>query len=280
MSIASYNTPTGRVSFGWIGESFAIFKRDAGTWIAAVFILFSLFAINIAITVNTYAVDIRAIQLHETSVASTPFSPLAFLGGIVVYCLEIFFSAGLFIMANKAVRNEPVQLGTLFTGGPLFLSFFVYRILFALTCVHGYIACCVGVFFAVSLVAPGFAIIADGDSIGSAFSRSFDAMKNDIWNGALFVFVFDMLLIVSAFPLFLGLFVTGPMTYIIIALAYRDMIPPKPNYVSGAPTGSWPPSPPTEPPQGSWPPPPNQDFGQAPSANDPRTEPDGPTSAD
>ena len=49
-------------------------------------------------------------------------------------------------------------------------------------------------------------------------------MAKDLGRGVLFLFLFGILLFLSAIPCGLGLLVTLPMLYLISALAYRDMI--------------------------------------------------------
>ena len=160
-----------------------------------------------------------------------------------------FFYGGVYRMAVKQVRGEPISFGDIFSGGPTFLPMLGFNIVYGLASGIGLLFCLVPGFLIMGLLLAGPALVTDGAGVGGAISRSNDGMKVDMWNAAAFVFVMGLILVVSAVPCGLGLFVTVPMYWLISALAYRDMIgipglaaPAGPSY--GAPQpGVWPPPP-------------------------------------
>jgi len=266
--------PPVKVSFGWIGQSFDIFKSGAGLWIAAVLIYGILINVIAAIIrtalPNPAYVQINPFGPHGVFYSNpigygtnSPFSPLGqVLNLLLSWIIGAYQSASLYRMANKQVRGlSPVFADTV-GGGPVFVPMLVYTLLLSLACVVGTAALCLGLFVVLGFLLPGYALVADGETAGNAFSRSLVAMKQDWLNATLFVLVFALLIAVSVIPCGLGLFVTIPMAHIVSALAYRDMIgmPGIPTDTAfdygAAQPGVWPPPPTVTPPPPIWPPPP------------------------
>ncbi len=247
MSVATSYSSSGRVNFGWIGESFEIYKRDAGVWSFSVLIsLLSGFAISFIFNIAFYTAEIPSIIVNHTVDPAARQNPISQIFVFVLnLAIESFFYAGLFTMANKAVRGQRLNISDLFSGAPQLLSILFYKLGYLLLMLAGYIACGVGAFFSWYLFWPGFALVADGEEPGVAFSRVFEGMKQDVWNGAAFAFALGVVVVLSCLPCFLGWFVTYPMSIIIAALACRDMIKPIAPPSAEVQPGSWPP-PPTE----------------------------------
>jgi hypothetical protein len=248
--------PTGRVSFGWIGEAFAIYRQQWLTWSGAVLlVVVASILIQLPFSLPSLLIDWPSIRSGGATIAPAPplwASLLSLVGSPISICVSSFFYAGQFRMANKAVRGEPYSINDLFTGGPMMLSFVGYLLIFTVATLIGYVACCVGVLFSWILLWPGFAVLADGEDIGIALNRSFDGMKRDMWTGALFTFVLILLYLAGTVcTCSIGTLVMVPMMFIIGSLAYRDTI----GFPGSTPFGEYPTSQPQAP--GVWPPPPS-----------------------
>jgi uncharacterized membrane protein len=264
--------PAGRVNFGWIGESFELFKANIGVWIVAG--LMSLVPVVISFIIG--AAYGASAALHPSSSATPTFGGSSGFGGtnmftgglppglsalirIVSAVYTAWLYGGVYRTAVKQVRGEPISTGDIFSGGPLMLKMLGFNIVYGLAVGIGTLLCIVPGLLLAGLLIPGFALIADGETVGNAISRSIDAMKRDMWNAAAFALVIGLVVIASAILCGLGLFVTVPMFYLTGALAYRDMIgmpgvnPAAPAYGTAAP-GVWPPPPNAEP-QAAPPPP-------------------------
>lgn len=262
--------PTGRVNFGWIGEAFELFKANSGVWIVAA--LMSLLPLILGFMIG--AAFGASAALHPSQAGAPPFGGSPGFGGAassltgglppgvsaLVRIISALYTAwlygGIYQTAVKQVRGEPTTVADIFSGGPLMLKMLGFNIVYGLAVGIGLLLCIVPGLLLGGLLIPGFALIADGETVGNAISRSIDAMKRDMWNAALFAIVIGLLVAVSIIPCGLGLFVTVPMFYLTAALAYRDMVgmpgsPPVTGY-SGYGTSA----------PGVWPPPP--DAGAAP----------------
>jgi hypothetical protein len=263
---AAYGPPR-KVSFGWIGESWRFFSQTAGVWIVAVLIAAAVPLIIGGIIggiVGASRVS-SPVPIPNFPASQGPFgslSPLALGGGLPIginiairlfsWAWTSFFYGGVYQMAVKQVRGEQIAFSDIFSGGPLFIPMLTFSLIYGILVGVGTLFCIVPGLLVAGLFLPGYALIADGiTSIGDVFTRCTEAMKADIWNAALFVFVMGLLILVSAIPCGLGLFVTLPMYWIISALAARDMagmsgggMPPPDPYGYQTPSpGVWPPPP-------------------------------------
>jgi hypothetical protein len=273
MSVSTNNESLRNVNFGWIQESFEIFKRDIGVWVLAL-VIYGAISAALSGTIeglfgmtghdlftSGFTPGAAIPSLSPTAQFYTP-AYYAFLtvSGLLQLPVAGFFLGGLFKMANKAVRQQPLELGDVFSGSSTIVSFtvfyFIFIIVFELSLVIGILF---GGFVVLGLLFPTFAILADGETVPSAMTKSFDGMKRDWLGAAAFTFVFSLLTIISLVVccFCIPYFITTPMSFILSSLAYRDMIgfPPSVMPVAEAPApDSWPP-PPTIPAAAPAPPP-------------------------
>ena len=282
--------PPGRVNFGWIGESFNLFKANPSVWLVAA--LMALLPVLVGFVIGG-ALGAASV-LHPSATGTNPFgggtnpfgggagafaSPLPpalnFGIRVVTALYTAWLYSGIFQVAVKQVRGEMISTGDIFSGGPMVWRMLGFNIIYGLAVFIGTLFCFVPGFLLGGLLFPGYALIADGESVGNAVSRSFDAMKQDMWNAAAFVLIMGLLVAVSIIPCGLGLFVTLPMFFLTSALAYRDMVgmpgtgPAMPGYSApyGTQPGVWPTAP------GAWPPPPQQYPAAPPPQAYPPSEP-------
>jgi hypothetical protein len=289
--------PTGRVNFGWIGEAFELFKANIAVWLVASIMVLVVTSVIGGIIGGIFG---AASAMHGTvgqpPFGSSPYGAPPFGGqrnpfnsglpiglniGIQVVSLiyTSFLYGGIYRTAVKQVRGEMISVSDIFSGGSLFLSMLGFTLIYTLAVSLGTVLCIVPGLLLSGLLFPGYALIADGESLSNAISRCVDGMKKDMWNAAAFVFVMGLLIFASVFAFCLGEFVTMPMFWLVGVLAYRDMIgmpglgapaspygmPPTPGYTPGV----WPP-PPSQTPSFGQPPPPSAlpppSFGQPPAS--------------
>ena len=264
MPVGGVYQPPGRVNFGWIGEAFELFKANVGVWLVASLLAFIPTIIGSIIGAAAGASG----AVSQPQPGENPFSNSRLLtGGLppgLSLGLRIFgtvygawLSGGVYRTAVKQVRGEPISIGDLFSGGAVFLNMLGFNIVSGIVIGIGFVLCILPGLLLTGLLFPGPALVADGESVGNALSRSFNAMKQDMWNAAGFTFVMGLLVLASVFACGLGEFVTIPMFYLVAALAYRDMIgmpgvnQAAPAYGAAGP-GVWPPAPSAAPPPPQW----------------------------
>jgi hypothetical protein len=266
-----------KVSFGWIGEAWSLFRQAAGVWITGA-IIYILVSLLVAISMHTVfppdAATYRStpqlgpyFDLYMRTILLFTAGPVGTIFSMTLRWLVLsFFIASAFRMANKQIRGEEIDYTDLFGGGPHYVQTLIYTIIFVFGAIVGMLGLCVGIYVAYGMLFPGFALVADGENATNAAARSFDGTKSDWAMAGLFTFVYCLLIGLSTLACGLGELATYPMGVIICALAYRDMIG-MPNSGGPAPLNYGAPQP------GVWPPPPGsgqqqprpdqqQDWGQ------------------
>lgn len=287
-------TPMGKVNLGgWISEAWELFKANAGIWIVA-----ALALILVPQVVN-FVVGLLGGAASSVSQPAPSRYPAGFPGGygagsnpmgsilgtgvslglqLATMAFDLawraFLYGGVYRMAVKQVRGEPITFGDIFAGGQCFFPMLLFEIIYGLATLVGLLLCIVPCFLVTGLLFPCYALIADGVPLGEALSRSVDGMKRDLWGAAGFIFVMGLLILASFFAFCLGEFVTIPMSWLVAAIAYRDMIGMPGRVAAGAGAfgtpvpGVWPPPPSAgqAPPSPFGQPPPPTAYGQPPPA--------------
>lgn len=337
-SYKPYYGPTGRVDFGWLSEAWDIFKRTWSVWVSATLIYGVItLAVIAPFEYSIFTTAMRGAMTPSTTVPYTPPTPGALPPGFDwrwillmsagTFLINLFLSSSFLRLALKAVRRLPVTLADAFSGGPVVWRMFLFAfpvtffgtvggympMLTAKThpvmgwAIYGMTILLYIVLNPLLMAAP--AIIADGGGPWQAFTESIGAMKRSFPMALLFIIVGGLLLVVlSVVTCYLGFLVTIPMAYVIIVLAYRDMVgmdgiqepnfgyapmyapPPTPGVwppppgapptygqqqppYPGPPPGQYPPQPPQgydqQPQPGTYPPPSTPGYGQPPPTQDP-----------
>lgn len=267
---ATYDSMPRKVRFEWIGEAFQLFGAQWGTWVLSVLIY-----LVIAVVAGGVVGAILGALGVTPPAGGSSFSYGASASGanilfeviiqIVSLCINGFFLAGLYRMANRAVRGEMISVSDVFSGGNLMVPMLGMILLFYLMILVGALCLLVGIFVVAGLFWPVFAVVADGQGVGNAISRTFDAMKQDWLRSIGFAIVLGLLVLaITILTCGLGTLVAQPIAFLAAALCYRDMIgmpgmtniPPSGMPYSAAPT------------PGVWPPPPSQ-YGQPPYGQQP-----------
>ena len=242
-----YTSP--KVNFGWIGESWEVYRAN---WVSWLILYLSSGAVCIAIFLICGAFLPGGFTSSKpgTNTDDSPSELVMQLGMNAVQFLVLICSADL---ALRQVKGEIVSSGDVFRGLNRFWPMLLFGLLFGVALLTGFTALCIGIYFAFGLLLPGYALVADGYSPITAFSKSIDSMKGDWLNAALFCFVFSMInWFGTVLTCGIGGMALNPMMIILSALAYRDMIGiPLPNgnsqpWTQGFPqqqTGVWPPPP-------------------------------------
>jgi len=217
--------PPKRVNFGWLGEAWSLFRENAGLWIFAILIgVYGPIAFNLFVFVAQGISAHVALGVHNTVDVFHVMSRGLILG---VTILDIIFTAyiwsGIFRMAVKQVSGEPISFGDIFSGARNFGPMLIFMIVAYVLVSVGTIVI-LGGLLAGALLLPGFALIASGEPVGSAISKSITAMWGARFQGMAFVFGMGMIVTLSIFAFGFGPLVTLSMVALISALAYRDMI--------------------------------------------------------
>lgn len=143
------------------------------------------------------------------------------------FCFLLFGAMvmGMFIICDRLVTGGETkpEIGDLFKG----FSFFVPGLVLALFGCLGMIACYVGIFITMPVAILGMLRIIDkGVTIGEAIKFGFDMIfKQKQWMFILLLIVAGILSGLGAILCGVGVLLTAPLYYLILACGYRQLCP-------------------------------------------------------
>ncbi|MGO8673213.1 MAG: hypothetical protein ACLQVD_17875 [Capsulimonadaceae bacterium] len=275
---AAATAPVPRVRMGWIGEAFVLFLQDAGTWIFAVVVFAVISAvISLAFEILKPNQDLQTVT-QLTSMLARRTGNLPQMWALIkvlardmapFYLLQIFWSAfelACFTrMAVMKVRGQPISLAIIFAGVENYLNVLLLYVLVLLVAFLPLLAFAyVGLtaaflgqsaivmamwgFAALFLLAigavflPACPLAVQKIPAWQALALSVDYMASHQIQAFGLLLAYGMLVLVSALPLGLGVLVTYPMLFLIMAFACREIVErPAPKPVPVAPKfDEWP----------------------------------------
>jgi len=214
-----------RIRFNVIGEAWALFQQDVATWILAALIYVGIvFAINFC-----FGLLIGGAEAVSSS-ASRPsfFTFSAFFGlrlvvNLASYVISVFLMGGMYRMAVKKLRNNPIQVSDIFSVGDVLPALLLGAFLVGLASGVGFILCIIPGLIIGGLLMFTIPLIVDRH-LGAidAMGQSWNALKGDLLNATLFFLVVSILGVIGALACGVGILVTIPLLVLSIALAYRD----------------------------------------------------------
>ncbi len=212
------------VRFEAISEAWAYFQRDIGTWIASMLIVgFLIFLLAAGSFVGS-----NMLTHGEPLNMGGRFPEFpGFLYGLALQFavggLMTVLMAGLFKLAVKQVRGEPISVADAFGGfsNPfhLWVAGFLVNLGTTLGC------CC--------FVLPGLLLlglfmfvqpIVVDQRVGAiqAMTMSIDTLKPHLWNAMAFALVVSIILGVGVLACGIGALFAGPIYFLSISILYRD----------------------------------------------------------
>lgn len=235
-----------KVRFDVIGEAWSLVQEQMGTWVLSILVLYA-----VIIALSGGLGFVQAMLFHptggrqNTSAGAILFQiATSLLSNAVTY----FLMGGVYRMALKQIRREPISVGDVFSAGDVWLPLFLNGLLYGLAVTVGLVFCIVPGFLAAGLLMLAPLLIVDGKERGpvSALNASYNALRSDLWNAALFTFVLGLLAGIGLLACGVGALFTYPLYFLGMALVYRDFflggVPPQAGY-PGMPGGTGPANP-------------------------------------
>lgn len=249
--------PRPRVRFEVIGEAWQLFQQQMGTWIVA--------ALICAIIMSCVAVPEYALQLSAMFVggkfnpAAQPGPGVTLIGygfGFVNMILTNLLLAGMYRMALKQMRGEPISPADLFSVVDVLGSIIGAAFLVAIAVMIGLFLCCFpGLVFQGLLMLTLPLVVDRRMGAVEAMNNSWALLKSEWLMAAVFYFVISIIAWIGGLALCIGILFTFPLMPISIALIYRDFTSGGPGPYA-PPPGGYPTTPGAYPPSGGYPPPP------------------------
>lgn len=221
----------GRINYHWLAEAWALFAAQAGVWIGATAMLLAVVAVGLVLLVGATFV-LAAFAPASGSSRAILSSPAGWVWLVAVSVITLallygawFITCGLHVMAVKQVRGEPIGFRDVFTGRSVFWRMVGFNVLFGFVFTVGTVLCVIPGLVLGGLLLPASSLVAEGESVSAAFSRSIDATKHD-WLNATLLFIILQVILSLGMSLGIGFLVVMPLYWLVSALACRDLIGP------------------------------------------------------
>jgi uncharacterized membrane protein len=133
--------------------------------------------------------------------------------------------AGFHIYTIKKLKGRNAEIGDFFQGFSFFIPTLVASLLIGLFTFLGTLACIIpGLVIAAMYKFTYLFIVDKRMDFWQAMQASHSVVKNDYFGFTLFLILAFLVNVIGALCLFVGLFVTIPMTFAAITIAYRDIV--------------------------------------------------------
>jgi hypothetical protein len=208
----------------WISEGWQMFAVRWRVWVLQSLIIFLITAIPVVFMYG-WIFSAPIIEGQNGPVRDMPpiFAVVALLAVPLMMLGYIYFWGGLWRTATKQLRGEDISVWDLFYSGNLFLQVLTASIPIGILYIVGSLLCFLPAFIVKGLFHFTIPLIVDRQmSAGSALGASFNATKGHWVMFSLFALVISLLGAMGVFICYVGLLVTYPLQFTILAIAYRD----------------------------------------------------------
>ncbi len=269
------------IDFGWIGQAWALFKAQSGVWVGAVLLSFLIYVGGWALILLASG-EWPALQnsftygLHHTR-TTTYYSPAPTAvvyqrfaatqaRNVVLAGISAIFTGGLYRMALRQKRGEPISVSGLFSAFPQSLSLFLVGIVvpialaliegalmwprhrflpFASVTLVGNIYWILGTLLSSSLMFAPFFVLDTGASFPDALLGSVRLLRGQLSRSIVFYVAVSIIGVLGLLGCGVGMLATYPVFLISIAIGYLTLTQPPANVpeFDPAPAGVWPPPP-------------------------------------
>ena len=220
--------PNAEVSFGALSEAVEQFKSNAGTWIAAVVIVFAislvLSGLLAKLVTPSMPVPVPGAPGMPPVMPTPSFNfPMLLIISLISMVINSLLGAGLFRMATKQMRGQAIAIGDVFDFGDVAVQAIIGGVLVGLIIYIGMILCILPGLVLGGLLMFTFPLIVDKKMAAlEAMSASVNALKSQWLMATVFGIVVGVVYSIGILFCFVGVFVTAPIALLSIAVLYRN----------------------------------------------------------
>jgi len=242
---SGYGQPP-KIRFEVISEAWQLFTQQMGTWLTAMFLMFVLLLIpGILMGIAMVASGVMAGLMGNRAggaLLGLGSMLVVLLGSLVIMIIAVVMMGGLFRIALKQIRGEPIQVSDLWSVTDVIWNLVGAGFLMGLAIGVSAIACYLPAFIVGGLLMLTIPLIVDQKlSAVEAMTRSWNALKKEWLMAAVLYFVLSFIGSIGAVAIYIGMLFTYPIFILGTTLVYRDFIlgggPPSPGGPSPYPVG-------------------------------------------
>ena len=251
-----------KIRFEVISEAWQLFTQQMSTWIISMLIMFVVMMIpGIVMGIGMVtAMGLGGLAGNRGGgvIFGLGTMLVMFVGMVLMIVLAFILMGGMYRMAIKQIRGEPIQVSDLWSVTDVIGQLALGGLLVGLSCAVAAFACFLPAYIVGGLLMLTIPLIVDKKmSAIEAMTRSWNALKGEWLMAAVLYFVLNFIAGIGAIAIYIGMLFTYPLLFLGTALVYRDFIlggggpPPDSPYPVGVTPGGYAPSPyPAEPPPG------------------------------
>jgi hypothetical protein len=200
-----------------VTEALEYLRRDLWTWVGAAGVML----IAIGAFYGVAMAGMFAAMAGHTAIGFTIY----ILGYLVSFVATYVIGGGMFLMALRQIRGEPIEISMVFAGLSRAGSLVGFGLLQMVLYMAGAIFCLVPglIVLGVTMFGPLFIMDRRMGAI-EAMRSSYEALKPHLWMSVLFVMVAYILASIGIAACFVGIVASLPFMYLMIALGYRDVV--------------------------------------------------------
>jgi uncharacterized membrane protein len=228
------NSPVPSIDFDNITKAWNLTREKQGIWAGALLVMF---LILLAMNVGSYLADLTLTgnatsnPRDRTAEQVTLSATLQFISSILYAAVNAFFMGGLFKMAFKQLRGESLEISDLFTGRDLFLPLWGASLLISLGVSAGMLFCLLPGLLLSGLWMFTIPLIVDKRmGVLEAMGKSFETLRPHMWSAVGYQIVVGLISALGVLLCGIGIIFTAPITYLAIAILYRQFFPDSEGY--------------------------------------------------
>ncbi len=216
--------PRPRIRFEVIGEAWQLFQQQMGTWILASLISMAVMACVIGpfyIFIFAAAFATARAGHQPGAFAAGPIPSLLF--DVIIMFVVNFLLGGMYRMALKQIRGEPISAGDIFSAVDVIGNLAAAAFLIPIATWFGIFGCCIGIFVVAGLLMFTIPLVVDRRvNAVEAMGASWNALKGEWAMAAVFYFVISIVGSIGWVGCCVGILFTYPLIPLSIGLLYRD----------------------------------------------------------
>ena len=219
-----YPPPQPKIRFDVIGEAWKLFQQDAATWVVATLIYFVIvIGINFVFGLFLGGAEIAASGSRDSFAMFPALFGARMIINIVSFIISVFLMGGMYRMATRKLRNQPISVNDMFSVGDVLPSLLLGSFLVGIVCFIGFLLCIIPGLIAGGMLMFSIPLIVDrGMGAVDAMSKSWNVLKGEMLMATLFYIVVSIVGVIGVLACGVGLLVTFPLLVLSVALAYRD----------------------------------------------------------
>jgi len=243
---------TPKIRFEVISEAWQLFSQQMATWVLAclVFVLAIIIpeGIMFGIMMASGVMGGLAGDHGGGAIIVLGMGVGMIVGGLLMAVVISVIMGGLYRMAIKQVRGEPIELKDVWSVTDVWMQLVIAGLITFAGAMVGSLACGVGAYVVIGLLMFMIPLIVDKKMTAmEAAKLSWDTLKQEWLMAAVLYFVLNFIGSIGGIVFGIGMLFTYPLVFLGVALTYRDFmlggpggqtVPTDP-YAAGVPPGGY-----------------------------------------